>query len=143
MAKKQKKGGRDALLGMLKEQQDSQGHVSREAMEYLAQSLSLSLSEVYGVATFYSFLSTKPLGRHVIRVCKSMPCHLQDSGQVIDWISEELGLAPGETTPDGRFTLELTNCIGACDQAPAMLIDDVVYGRLDPQKVAQILKSMD
>lgn len=143
MAKKQKKGARDTLLGMLKEQQDSQGHVSREAMEYLGQSLSLPLGEVYGVATFYSFLSTRPLGRHVIRVCKSMPCHLQDSGQVIDWISEELGLAPGETTPDGRFTLELTNCIGACDQAPAMLIDDVVYGRLDPQKVAQILKSMD
>ena len=139
----QKTTARDALLGMLKEQQDSQWHVSREAMEDLAESLSLPLGEVYGVATFYSFLSTKPQGRHVIRVCKSMPCHLQDSGQVTDWISQELGLAPGETTPDGRFTLELTNCIGACDQAPAMLIDDVVYGGLDPQKVAQILRSMD
>ena len=139
----QKTTARDALLGMIKQQQESQGYVSREAMEYLAESLTLPLGEVYGVATFYSFLSTKPQGRHVIRVCKSMPCRLQDSGRVIDWISQELGLEPGETTPDGRFTLELTNCIGACDQAPAMLIDDVVYGGLDPQKVAQILKSMD
>lgn len=143
MVKKQKTKARDAMLGMIKEQQDNQGHVSREAMEHLAQSFSLPLGEVYGVATFYSFLSTKPQGRHVIRVCQSMPCHLQDSGQVVDWISQELCLEPGQTTPDGRFTLEVTNCIGACDQAPAMLIDDVVYGGLDPQKVAQILRSMD
>lgn len=143
MVKKQKTKARDALLGMIKEQQDNQGHVSREAMEHLAQSFSLPLGEVYGVATFYSFLSTKPQGRHVIRVCQSMPCHLQDSGQVVDWISQELCLEPGQTTADGRFTLEVTNCIGACDQAPAMLIDDVVYGGLDPQKVAQILRSMD
>lgn len=143
MAKKQKTKARDTLLGLIKQQQDSQGYVSREAMEYMAGSLSLPLSEVYGVTTFYSFLSTKPQGRHVIRVCQSMPCHMQDSGQVVDWIGAELGLEPGETTPDGRFTLEVTNCIGACDQAPAMLIDDVVYGGLDPQKVAQILRSMD
>ncbi|MCF8042979.1 MAG: NADH-quinone oxidoreductase subunit NuoE [Desulfarculaceae bacterium] len=143
MVKKQKAKARDALLGMIKEQQDSQGHVSREAMEHLARSFSLPLGEVYGVATFYTFLSTKSQGRHVIRVCQSMPCHLKDSGQVVDWISQELCLEPGQTTPDGRFTLEVTNCIGACDQAPAMLIDDVVYGGLDPQKVAQILRSMD
>lgn len=143
MVKKENAETRDALLGLINEQQERQGYVSREAMEHLSQSLGLPLAEVYGVATFYSFLSTKPQGRHVIRVCQSMPCHLQDAGRIIDWISQELGLRPGETTSDGRFTLELANCIGACEQAPAMLIDDVVYGGLDPQKVARILRSMD
>lgn len=143
MGEKHQGEARDALLAKIKEQHDRQGHLCGEAMESLAQSFGLPLSEVYGVATFYSFLSTEPRGRHLIRVCRSMPCHLQESGEVVAWISRELGIEPGQTTPDGRFTLELTNCIGACDQAPAMLLDEVVYGGLDPQKVAHILRSQD
>ena len=134
---------REFLLRMLKEEQAEAGYVSREFMVQTAESLHLSLGTVYGVTTFYSFLSTEPLGRHVIRVCKSVPCFLRNAGMIIECIRDELGIGPGETTADGRFSFELTNCIGACDQAPAMLIDDEVYGYLTPGKISEILKSYD
>lgn len=109
----------------------------------MAESLSVSVSDVYGVTTFYSFLSIKPLGRHVIRICKSVPCCLQDAEMMIEAIEGELGILPGETTADRRFSFELTNCIGACDRAPAMLLDDAVYGHLTSEKIREILKSYD
>ncbi len=134
---------RDQLLGMIKEEQEKAGHVSEGAMAGIAQTLQLPIGDVYGVTTFYSFLSTKPMGRHVIRICKSVPCFLQDGEMMAAAIEKELGISPGETTSDGRFTFELTNCIGACDQAPAMLVDDEVYGDLTPEKIGEILKSFD
>jgi NADH-quinone oxidoreductase subunit E len=134
---------RDVLLRMLKEEQALSGYVSEGAIGKVAKSLGLTVSEVYGVTTFYSFLSTKPLGRNVIRICKSVPCCLKDAETMIDWIGKELGIAPGETTPDGRFTFELTNCIGACDQAPAMLINGEVYVQLTREKISEILKSFE
>jgi NADH-quinone oxidoreductase subunit E len=135
--------GRDVLLRMIKEEQAKSGYISEDAIGNIAESLGQTVSDVYGVTTFYSFLSTKPLGRHVIRICKSVPCCLKDAETMIDWIGEELGIAPGETTPDGRFTFELTNCIGACDQAPAMMINDEVYGQLTREKISEILKSFE
>ncbi|MBW1775062.1 MAG: NADH-quinone oxidoreductase subunit NuoE [Deltaproteobacteria bacterium] len=134
---------RDQLLGMIKEEQEKAGHVSEGAMAGIAQTLQLPIGDIYGVTTFYSFLSTKPLGRHVIRICKSVLCFLQDGEMMAAAIEKELGIGPGETTANGRFTFELTNCIGACDQAPAMLVDDEVYGDLTPEKIGEILKSFD
>jgi NADH-quinone oxidoreductase subunit E len=139
----EKSRGRDVLLRMIKEEQAKSGYISEDAIVALAESLGLTVSDVYGVTTFYSFLSTKPLGRNVIRICKSVPCRLKDAEMMIDWIGQELGIAPGQTTPDGRFTFELTNCIGACDQAPAMLINDEVYGELTREKISEILRSFD
>ena len=124
---------------MLEEAQDKYGYLSRELLAELAESLGLSVSDVYGVASFYSFLLTKPLGRNVIRVCKSLPCYLKDSQIVMDYVEKEIGIRPGETTSDGRFSFELTNCIGACDKAPAMMINYDVYGDLTPKKIARIL----
>ena len=134
---------RDQLLGMIKEEQTKNGSVSDEAMADIAQILHLPIGDVYGVTTFYSFLSTKPLGRHVIRICKSVPCFLQNGAMMATAIEKELSISPGETTSDGRFSFELTNCIGACDQAPAMLVDDEVYGDLTPEKIGEILKSFE
>jgi NADH-quinone oxidoreductase subunit E len=134
---------RNELLGVIKEEQDKIGYVSEGAMADMAQNFGVTVGEVYGVTTFYSFLSTKPLGRHVIRICKSVPCFLQNGEGLAASIEKEIGLGPGETTSDGRFTFEQTNCIGACDQAPAMLLDDVVYGNLTPGKVKEILQSCD
>jgi len=139
----QKGNGREALLGMIQEEQAKTGHLSKDAMVRVAETLGLTVGDVYGVTTFYSFLSTWPLGRHVIRVCKSVPCCMKDAERLIGWIGKELGINPEETTADGRFTLTLTNCIGACDQAPAMLIDDEVYGQLTPERISEILKSFD
>lgn len=135
--------GRDALLGMIQEAQAKAGFVSEKAVTEMAASLGLSISDVYGVTTFYSFLSTRPLGRNVIRICKSVPCCMKEAETLAAWIRKELGIGPGETTADGRFTLELTNCIGVCDQAPAMLVDDQVYGALTPERISDILKSYD
>jgi len=127
------------LLVLLEEAQDKYGYLSRELLAELAESLGLSVSDVYGVASFYSFLLTKPLGRNVIRVCKSLPCYLKNSQIIMDYVEKEIGIRPGGTTADGRFSFELTNCIGACDKAPAMMINQDVYGDLTPEKMARIL----
>ena len=129
----------DNLLVLLKETQNKFGYLSQQLLAELAQNLGLPISDVYGVATFYSFLSTKPLGRNVIRVCKSLPCYLKNSQPIVDCIAQEIGVEPGETTADGRFSFQLTNCIGACDKAPAMMINHDVYGDLTPEKIAEVL----
>lgn len=129
------------MLVRLKKAQSQFGYIPEQSIMAIAQSLDLPVSEVYGVATFYSFLTIRPLGRNVIRVCQSLPCHIQHSGPVIDALGSALGIKPGETTADARFSLEFTNCIGACDNAPAMLVNSDLHGNLTPDKIAQILKS--
>ena len=135
--------GQEGLLALLEEAQDKLGYLSSDALTDIAKSLGLSISDVYGVATFYSFLSTQPRGRNIIRICKSLPCFLKKYQNIIKRIEKEIGIKPGETTPDGRFSFELTNCIGACDKAPAMMINEDVYLDLTPNKVSQILKSYE
>lgn len=131
----------DELLMRLEETQRKLGYLPEEYMAELADSLGIPLSEVYGVATFYSFLTTKPQGKYMIRLCKSVPCYLKNADTVAAFLEKELGIKPGETTPDGRFSLQLVNCIGACDKAPAMLINDDVHGDLSPEKIIEVLKS--
>lgn len=130
---------RGSLLPSLKRAQDSSRHVSQDFITKTAESLDLSISDIYGVSTFYSFLSTRPAGQYVIRVCRSVPCYLKGSQMIVQGIKDELGIGPGETTPDGKFSFELANCIGACDRAPAMLVNHEVHGNLTPSKISQIL----
>jgi len=139
MKKASRNGERGKLLVLLEAAQNKSAHISCDTMTELAESLELSIGEVYGVASFYSFLSTKPQGRNVIRICKSLPCLLKNAQTVIDSVRKELGINPGETTADGRFSFEMTNCIGACDKAPAMMINSDVHGDLTPKKIARIL----
>ena len=131
---------REDLVSLLKEAQSKFGYVPGEIMAELAESLDIPINEVYGVASFYSFLSIKPLGRNVIRICKSLPCYLKHCQVIIETVEKELGIRPGETTPDGRFSFQLTNCIGLCDQAPAMMINNDAHVDLTPEKIAQILR---
>ncbi len=135
--------GREELLVLLEEAQNKFGYLPTEVMVDLAKSLDISIGDVYGVATFYSFLSTKSQGRNVIRICKSLPCFLKNSQTIINSVAAEIGIEPGETTPDGKFCFELTNCIGACDRAPAMMVNYDVYGDLTPGKISQILKAYE
>ena len=130
---------RENLLRKLKEAQQEFGHVSKELITETARSFGLPISEVYGITTFYSFLSMRPLGRCVIRICKSIPCYLQNAEIIIKSVANEIGIKPGQTTDDGKFSFELTNCIGACDGAPAMMVNDDVHGDLTPKKIARIL----
>ena len=132
---------RENLLGKLKKAQKEFGYVPKEFIAETARALGLAIGEVYGLTTFYSFLSTRPLGRYVIRICKSIPCYLKNAGMIIDSVAHEIGITPGQTTADGKFSFELTNCIGACDLAPAMLVNHEVHGQLTPRKIAEILKA--
>jgi NADH:ubiquinone oxidoreductase subunit E/NAD-dependent dihydropyrimidine dehydrogenase PreA subunit len=132
---------RTNLLDLLSATQRRAGFLSEASLTEIASALDLPLSEVFGVASFYAFLATKPQGAHVIRVCKSLPCSLKEAPRIIESVQKTLGIAPGEVTPDGQFSFTLTNCIGACDQAPALMIDETVYGNLTPSKIAAILTS--
>jgi NADH:ubiquinone oxidoreductase subunit E len=129
------------MLVALKEAQARFGYLPQDFMVALADSLEVPVNDVYGVATFYSFLTTRPAGRNVIRICKSLPCYLNNARLVIDAVAREIGIGPGETTPDGRFSFELVNCIGLCDRAPAMLINSDAHVSLTPEKISQILRS--
>jgi NADH-quinone oxidoreductase E subunit len=134
--------GQESLLSLLKEAQRRYGYLPEEFVIELAKSLDIPVGEVYGVGSFYSFLSTKPLGKNVIRVCHSLPCYLKNHQAIVEVIEERLGIKPGETTEDGKFSLQLTNCIGACDQAPAMMVNDTLHVNLTPTKVLEILKDL-
>ena len=133
--------GHENLLVLLKRTQSKFGCVPEEFIAETAQSLDIPISEIYGVATFYSFLSNKPLGRNIIKICKSLPCYLKNSQMIIKSVEDKISIKPGETTPDGKFSFELTNCIGACDEAPAMLINNDVHVNLTPDKISKILES--
>ena len=119
--------------------QDSRGWVSDEALDDLAEFLGVSTSSLESLATFYSMVFRRPVGRHVIMVCNSVCCWMQGSEQVARYVGDRLGIDPGDTTPDGRFTLLPIVCIGACDQAPAMMIDWELHGDLTPAKIDSIL----
>ncbi len=108
-------------------------------MSEIAQGLEIPIGHIYGVATFYGFLSTHPVGRNIIRICRSVPCYLKESDSVAKIINDTLGIKPGDITEDGKFSLEWVNCLGACDHAPAMMVNDQVYGDLTPGSVVDIL----
>jgi NADH-quinone oxidoreductase subunit E len=129
------------LLVALKEAQAKSGYLSPALMMELARSLDVPVNEVYGVASFYSFLNVKPLGRNVIRICRSVPCYLKRNHAIVETVEREIGIRPGETGHDSRFSFELTNCIGLCDRAPAMLVNSDVHVDLTPSKMLQILQS--
>jgi NADH:ubiquinone oxidoreductase subunit E len=129
------------LLPGLKSEVEQKNYLSRETMAAVAGQAGIPLNSVYGVASFYAYLPVSPVGKNVIKVCNCLPCEMKDVPAVVDGIRREIAIGPGQTTPDGKFTLELVSCIGACDQAPAMMINDKLYGDLTAEKIAGILKS--
>ncbi|NLB89942.1 MAG: NADH-quinone oxidoreductase subunit NuoE, partial [Clostridiales bacterium] len=128
-----------ALMPVLQEAQGIFGYVPMDVQEIIADGLGTTLSEVYGVATFYSQFSLKPRGEYVVGVCMGTACYVKGAQQVLDKLIEELGIPVGETTADGRFTIDATRCVGACGLAPVMMVNDEVYGRLTPDDIPDIL----
>jgi len=128
------------LLPLLKQTQKEKTGLSAADLEKLSALLNLPKNEVFGVSSFYSFLPVKVQGKYVIRVCKGLPCHLKDSEMIRRCLQKELGISPGEVSQDGRFSLELINCLGACDLSPALLINDEVHGHLTPEKISRLVK---
>ncbi len=128
-----------SLIQILHIAQGIYGYLPIELMQFIAERVGKPLSEVTGVVTFYSFFSTKPRGKNTIRVCLGTACYVRGSKKIIDKLKELLGIYVGETTPDGKFTLEVMRCIGACGLAPAMTINDKVYKQVNPDKVQSII----
>lgn len=134
------KGTRGAVMRTLQSAQEIFDHVPKEVQIYIAKGLGVTLSEVYGVATFYSQFALEPRGRFVIGVCLGTACYVKGSKNVLERIESELEIEPGHTTKDQRFTLKDTRCLGACGLAPVMMINEDVYGRLVPDDVPGILE---
>lgn len=133
-------GNKHELVAVLNDVQKTLGYLPESALIQVADGLDIPLSKVYGVATFYTLLSIKPMGKHVIRVCESAPCHLLGANSLIDVLRKELRISVGETTKCGTFTLEHTSCLGLCGVAPAIMIDDEVFGNLMPDDIPAILE---
>ncbi len=120
--------------------QERLGFVSLEMQQYLSQQLGIPLSHLYGVLTFYSSFRMHPLGRHKINICLGTACYVRGGPTVVEKFQQVLGVKVGETTPDNRFTLEICRCVGACSQAPVVMIDDDITGQINPQDVAKVLR---
>ncbi|MEK7301313.1 MAG: NADH-quinone oxidoreductase subunit NuoE [Nitrospirota bacterium] len=133
---------RSALIPLLYLAQREHGYITEAAMTEIAGLLKLTPPQVYETATFYTMLNLKKVGTHHIQVCKSLMCALVGSDTVIGWIKVKLGIAPGETTADGLFTLTAVECLAACGTAPMMQINDDYYERLTEDKVDKILADL-
>lgn len=130
---------RDSLMPILQGIVEKESYLSDVAMVEVAKALDISTAEVYGTATFYSFLDTVPRGKYVIRVCKSITCDMHGKRQIIKTLEDLLKIKVGETTQNKQFSLLETNCLGWCDQGPAMLINEKPYTQLTPEKIREII----
>ena len=129
-----------SLIQILHIAQGIYGHLPLELQQFIAEKLDKPLSEIYGVVTFYSFFSTQPRGENSIKVCLGTACYVRGGKKIVDRVKEILDIQIGETTQDGKFTLEVMRCIGACGLAPAMLINDKVYKQVNPDKLKSIIE---
>ncbi len=133
---------RPALIQILQAVQRRHKYISDFAQQEIARHLNIHPVEVYSVITFYSFLYSEPKGRNIVRLCRTISCEMTGKDAVEKAVKRELGISFGETTKDKRITLEYTNCLGMCDQGPAMLVNERVYTRLDPETAVNILNEI-
>ena len=131
---------RESLMPILQAIVQKHNYLTDEAMVEVARELDISAAEVYGTASFYTFLDTQVKGKYVIRVCKTITCSMKGKSDIIHTLEEILKIKVGETTTDKQFSLIETNCIGWCHKAPAILINELPYTELTPEKVSEIIK---
>ncbi len=137
---------RDAIIPILSEVNRALGYVPSGALPEIRRRIQapeegsfVADSHVYSAASFYQMFSLEPTGQHIIRFCESAPCHVEGGRRVIEALEDELGLTPGETSEDGKWSLFMTSCIGICSVGPVFLVDDDVYGNVTPESVPEIL----
>ena len=123
--------------------QEQIGYVSPPMQRYIADALDVPLSHLYGVLTFYSFFRMAPVGRHKINICMGTACYVRGGPTLIEKYKQILEVDVGETTEDDRFTLEICRCVGACSQAPVVMIDDDIHGQVKPQNIARTLRKYE
>ena len=131
------------VVQLLQDLQEKEGYLSKEAMIKLSKEMNIPAVFVCGVATFYSMFKLKKLGKYKISICSGTACHVKNSFLLLNYLEGLLGVKVGETTQDHKFTLEAVNCIGACAKAPAMMINDEVYGELTKGKVKKIIEELN
>ncbi|NMC86584.1 MAG: NAD(P)H-dependent oxidoreductase subunit E [Anaerolineaceae bacterium] len=131
-----------ATMVVLNELQANIGFVSEEMQQYVAEKLQVPVSRVHGVISFYSFFTTTPRGKHTVKFCMGTACYVGGTPALIEKAKQILGVEPGQTTPDGNITVEVCRCVGACSQAPVIVIDDEVIGRMKPNRLPQELKKI-
>ncbi len=131
-----------ATMVVLSELQNKIGFISEALQAYIADELEVPVSSVHGVVTFYSFFTTIPRGKHTIKFCMGTACYVGGVPQLMEKAKQVLGIDIGETTPDGNITLEICRCVGACSQAPVIVVDEEVMGRVKPSKVPQMIKKV-
>jgi len=133
-------GEEGRLIPLLQQAQQEDGYISRARMEAIEKSCGIPLAMIYGVATFYAQFRMQPVGKHIIRVCHGTACHVQGANDLTKGLQDMLEVANGETTKDRLFTLEKVSCLGCCSLAPAVMIDKVTFGKLDPREVKKVVK---
>ncbi len=126
------------LQGIVKEEK----FLSEDAMILVAKELELSAAEVYGTASFYTFLDTVPRGKNIIRICKTITCHMKGKDEIIEALENSLKIKVGETTHDKKFTLLTANCLGWCHKGPVMLVNDEVFPEITPQKAIEVIENI-
>jgi NADH-quinone oxidoreductase subunit E len=129
-----------ALIGVLQDLQESLGWLPEEALRLVSEELGYPMNRIYSVATFYKAFSLAPRGRHVCKVCLGTACHVRGGTRILEEVERQLGIEAGETTPDGQFSLDIVNCVGACAIGPVVEIDGKHHGDLLPSKVEALLK---
>ena len=139
----QYRGHEGAIIPALQRAQELYGFLPPEVLQRIAKGLGASLSNVYGVATFYSQFYLTRRGRHVVRVCDGTACHVRGAAKIVGALEKELDVKAGETTPDYRVTLEVVYCLGSCGLSPTAVIDDQVVGRLIPEKAVQMVRELE
>jgi NADH-quinone oxidoreductase subunit E/NADP-reducing hydrogenase subunit HndA len=131
------------LITVLHKAQDIFGYLPMEVQEFVSKKMGIPISEIYGVITFYSFFTTIPKGEHPISICMGTACYVNGSEKILTEIQKELGIKVGETTNDGKFSIDVLRCIGACGMAPIIRIGHKTYGRVDPNDIKHILKEYE
>ncbi len=136
-------GQRGNLIRVLQAIQEAYGYLPREALVEVAAGLGITQAQVYGVATFYAQFYLERRGRHVVKTCDGTACHVRGGNRLIETVTKELGIGPGETSPDYNFTYEVVYCLGSCGLSPVAVMDDKVFGRLVPDKFVQKLQEVE
>ncbi|MGE5587491.1 MAG: NADH-quinone oxidoreductase subunit NuoE [Clostridia bacterium] len=133
------RGKSGVLIQVLHEAQQVVGYLPREIQAMVAEGLDVPLSEVYSVVTFYALFSLKPKGRHQISVCKGTACYVRGAEDILNRLEQDLGIRAKDTTSDGKFSMEVVRCMGACGLGPVVRVDDDIYARLKPDRLKEIL----
>ena len=128
-----------APMVVLNALQSQIGYITVPMQKYIAKRLRVPMSQIHGVLSFYAFFTTRPRGKHCIKLCKGTACYVRGAAQLIEKAKDTIGVDVGETTDDWQVTLEVCRCVGACSQAPTVTIDDNIYGRVTPDRLAEII----